>query len=231
VPLETVFLDAGGVLLYPNWTRISDTLRSHGVEIAPAALAAAELPAKHRLDTGGTIQATNDDSRGWLYFNLILEQAGVPLSPGTDAALRELRAYHSATNLWEHVPAHVRPALDALNARGLRVVVVSNANGTLRAHMRRLGLDARFHTVLDSHDHGVEKPDPRFFQVALEASGASPATTIHVGDLYHVDVVGARSAGLRGVLLDEGGLYPDADCPRVRTLSELVEQVRAGRFD
>jgi HAD superfamily hydrolase (TIGR01509 family) len=231
VPLETVFLDAGGVLLYPNWTRISDTLRRHGVEIAPGALAAAELPAKHRLDAGGTIQATNDASRGWLYFNLILEQAGVPLSPGTEAALQELQAYHNASNLWEYVPAHVRPVLEALKARELRVVVVSNANGTLCAHMRRLGLDACFHTVLDSHDHGVEKPDPRFFQIALEASGAAAATTIHVGDLYHVDVVGARRAGLRGVLLDEGGLYPHADCPRVRTLDALVEEIRGGRFD
>jgi hypothetical protein len=46
-----------------------------------------------------------------------------------------------------------------------------------------------------------------------------------------VDVVGARNAGLRGVLLDEAGLYPDADCPRVRSLNELVEQIVRGVFD
>jgi putative hydrolase of the HAD superfamily len=77
----------------------------------------------------------------------------------------------------------------------------------------------------------VEKPDPRFFAIALERSGAERATTIHVGDLYHVDVVGARAAGLRGVLLDEAGLRPDADCPRVRTLPELADRIGAGEFD
>jgi FMN phosphatase YigB (HAD superfamily) len=92
-------------------------------------------------------------------------------------------------------------------------------------------MTAHFDHVLDSADEGVEKPDPRFFRIALERSGSTPAATIHVGDLYHVDVVGARNAGLRGVLLDEADLRPDADCPRVRTLGELVERTTAGEFD
>jgi HAD superfamily hydrolase (TIGR01509 family) len=107
-------------------------------------------------------------------------------------------------------------ALSALRSAGLGLTVVSNANGTLCAHLQRLGLDRWFHCVLDSCDVGVEKPDPRFFEMALERSGARRETTIHVGDLYHVDIVGARAAGLRGVLLDEAGLYEEADCPRVR---------------
>ena len=231
MPLDTVFLDAGGVLLYPNWSRISDVLGRHGVVVSAPSLAAAEPRAKRRLDVDRTIQTTNDAHRGWLYFNLILEHAGVPLSARTDAALQELHAYHTASNLWEYVPPHVRPALDALRSRGLRLVVVSNANGTLRAHMRRVGLDDCFQCVLDSQDHGVEKPDPRFFRLALEQSGASLDTTIHVGDLYHVDVLGARAAGLRGVLLDEASLYVEADCPRVPSLPALVEEILAGRFD
>ena len=55
-------------------------------------------------------------------------------------------------------------------------------------------------------------------------------TTIHVGDLYNVDVVGARAAGC-GVLLDEAGLYPDADCPRVQSLTELADAIERGEFD
>ena len=47
--------------------------------------------------------------------------------------------------------------------------------------------------VLDSQDLGVEKPDPRLFEIALERSGAARDSTIHVGDIYHVDVVGARA--------------------------------------
>jgi HAD superfamily hydrolase (TIGR01509 family) len=229
--LRTVFLDAGGVLLYPNWWRVSEALAREGVTISPEALAAADPPARRELDDMRTIGMTTDASRGWLFFDLILEHAGVRRSEATAAALTNLHLYHRASNLWEYVPPDVAPALEALRARNLQLVVVSNANGTLRAHMERLRLTPLFDTVLDSADEGVEKPDPRFFRIALERSGARPETTIHVGDLYHVDVVGARNAGLRGVLLDEAGLRPDADCPRVRTLGELVERIGAGEFD
>jgi HAD superfamily hydrolase (TIGR01549 family) len=219
------------VLVFPNWTRISATLARHGVLVAPDDLARAEPPAKRQLDDRTKINATNDAGRGWLYFNLILDRAGVPRSAATDAALAELHAYHEEFNLWEYLPDDVRPALTSLGASGLKLTVVSNANGRLRTLLDRLAIAQCFHCVLDSHDEGVEKPDPKFFQIALERSGARPESTIHVGDLYQVDVVGARAAGLRGVLLDIAGLYGDADCPRVRSLGELVEQIQRGKYD
>src|SRR6476469_3274495 len=209
MPIQTVFLDAGGVLVNPNWTRVSDTLRRHGVEVSAATLAAAEPHAKRRLDTGDTIAVTNDQQRGWTYFDLVLTEAGVPLSDATAAALAELHTYHQTHNLWETVPDEVWPALAALRAKGFRLVVLSNANGTLHRAFDRLGLTSSFDVIFDSHREGVEKPDPRFFQIALERAGADAATTIHVGDLYHVDVAGARAAGLTPALLDVGGLYPD----------------------
>jgi HAD superfamily hydrolase (TIGR01509 family) len=229
--LETVFLDAGGVLVYPNWTRISDALRARGVDVDPAALARAEPHAKKKIDVRQTINATNDAGRGWLYFNLIFEQAGVPPGPDVDAALEALHAYHRTTNLWELVPPGVAPALAALRQRGLKLTIVSNANGKLRVLFERLALAGWVDCLLDSHDEGVEKPNPRFFEIALERSGAQRESTIHVGDLYHVDVEGARAAGLRGVLFDEAGLYPDVDCPRVRSLAELVALISSGAFD
>lgn len=228
--LETVFLDAGGVLLYPNWWRVSEELAKEGVSVSPSALIDADPRARRQLDDLHVIGGTTDASRGWLFFDLVLEHAGIPRSDATGAALERLHRYHTASNLWEYVPADVPPALDELRARGLMLVVVSNANGTLRAHMDRLGLAAKFDHVLDSADEGVEKPDPRFFDIALRRSGAKKDTTIHVGDLYYVDVIGARNAGLRGVLLDEADLRPDADCPRVRSLEELVGAITAGRF-
>jgi putative hydrolase of the HAD superfamily len=231
VALETVFLDAGGVLVYPNWTRISEALERHGVLVDADRLAAAEPHAKRQMDVAETIRATNDNSRGWLYFDLMLTEAGVALSDATAAALAELREFHSRQNLWEHVPDRVRPVLEALRARGLRSTIVSNANGTLCAHLERIGLARLVDCVLDSADVGIEKPDPRFFELALERAGARRDTTIHVGDLYHIDVVGARAAGIRAVLLDEAGLYEDADCPRVRSLTELLSAIENGDFD
>jgi putative hydrolase of the HAD superfamily len=229
--LETVFLDAGGVLLFPNWTRIQTALAAQGVHVTAGEIARAEPRARKQLDDQRTIGTTTDASRGWLFFDLILEHAGVRRSPATAAALAELHAYHQANNLWELVPEGVRPALSALRERGLTLVVVSNANGTLRKHMDRIGLAPHVDIVIDSQDEGVEKPDPRLFQIALERAGARPESTIHVGDLYQVDVVGARAAGLRGVLLDETGLHPDADCDRVGSLAELVERVTSGAYD
>jgi HAD superfamily hydrolase (TIGR01549 family) len=231
MPLETVFLDAGGVFIYPNWWRVSDALAKYGVQVSPEVLKAADPRARRELDDRKVIGGTTDASRGWLFFDLILAHAGVARSDGTAAALTELHTYHTASNLWEYVPDDALPAIDALRRRGLRLVVVSNANGTLRAHLDRLQITSRFDVVLDSADEGVEKPDPRFFEIALEKSGARKETTIHVGDLYYVDVVGARSAGLRGVLLDEANLRPDADCPRVRSLDELVRTIADGAFD
>lgn len=229
--LKTIFLDAGGVLVFPNWFRISDALAARGVHVAPDALADAEPRAKRKLDDNRTIQATNDAGRGWLFFNLILDEVGVARSRQTDEALEELHAYHQESNLWELVPDEVVPALRSLRDRGLYITVVSNANGRLCALLDRLKLATAFDCVLDSHDEGVEKPDPRIFEIALARSGATRDSTIHVGDLYQVDVVGARAAGLRGVLLDQQGLYADADCPRVRSLADLADQVARGVFD
>ena len=229
--LKTVFLDAGGVLLFPNWTRVETALARHDVHVSADELSRAEPRARKQLDDQRTIGTTTDASRGWLFFDLILEHAGIPQSPKTSAALVELHAYHQANNLWELVPDGVRPALLALREHGLTLVVVSNANGTLRAHMDRIGLSTDVDIVIDSHDEGVEKPDPRLFRIALDRAGARPESTIHVGDLYQVDVMGARAAGLRAVLLDETNLRPDADCDRVASLGELVDRVKSGGFD
>ena len=169
--IETVFLDAGGVLVFRNWRRVSAALAREGVRVEPDALARAEPLAKKSLDVAETITATNDTGRGWLYFNLILEQAGVPLSPATDAALSALHEYHAAENLWEFVPDDVPPALAALRALGLRLVVVSNANGRLRHLLTRLNLAGLVDVMIDSDEEGVEKPDPALFRIALDLGG------------------------------------------------------------
>jgi HAD superfamily hydrolase (TIGR01509 family) len=224
--IDTVFLDAGGVLCHPSWTRVAEALTRHGAVVTATALAAAEQKATRDIDDATVVGTTDDRARGWLYFNLVLQHAGVTQNEGTDAALTELREYHRIDNLWEHIESDVAPALAALRGRGLRLVVVSNANGRLRHLFDRVDLTKWFDHVLDSHEWGVEKPDPRLFKLALEQSRADAATTVHVGDLYHVDVMGARAAGLReGILFDMAGLYDGIDCPRVSSLAGLVEWI------
>jgi len=228
VPIQTVFLDAGGVLVNPNWSRVSASLAARGVIVSAERLEAAEPFAKRRLDAGDVIRATNDAQRGWTYFNLVLEEARIPLSEATDVALSDLNAYHQEFNLWESVPAAVLPSLAALRACGFRLAVVSNANGTLHRVFERLQLKGAVDALFDSCDEGVEKPDPRFFRIALDRVGADADTTVHVGDLFHVDVVGARAAGIQPVLFDVADLYRDAECLRVRSLEALVDLLKEG---
>lgn len=222
--LRTVFLDAGGVLVNPNWDRVADTMRRHGVEVTGDALRAAEPRAKKEMDVPSPIPVS-DQKRGWVYFNLVLGQAGVGPGDGVISALEELRAFHARENLWESSPADAKASLQRLRDTGLRLVVVSNANGTVKHLFGRLGLTPYFDVILDSQEEGIEKPDPRFFEIALARSGAEADSTLHVGDLYHVDIVGARAASLRAILFDVAGLYPDADCPRVSSLTELADHL------
>jgi len=225
--IDTVFLDAGGVLVFPNWERVASALAVYGIRTTAAALAAVEWRAKHEVDTRA--RGEGDVIRGWLVFERVFALAGIT-GPATIAAtLGDLQSYHAEFNLWEHVPPDVVPVLQRLRASGRKLVVVSNANGRIRAALERVGLAVHVDLVVDSQEEGVEKPDPRIFQRALERAGARPESTLHVGDLFHTDVVGARGAGLRAVLLDLGGLYHDHDCERVASLAELAEVIESGR--
>jgi putative hydrolase of the HAD superfamily len=144
------------------------------------------------------------------------------------AAILKMQEYHRKFNLWETVPEFVFLALERLRAAGLKLAVVSNANATLVRAFRRLGLAEYFDVILDSAVEGMEKPDRRYFELALERVGAARETTVHVGDFYHIDVAGARSAGLHAILVDERDLYRDADCPRIRSIAKLPEVIEAG---
>ena len=76
---------------------------------------------------------------------------------------------------------------------------------------------------------GVEKPDPRIFHLALERAGVAAAEAVYVGDLYSVDVVGARAAGLSAILMDPGACWGSRDCPSVPTALAAVHHVLGGR--
>ena len=219
--IQTVFLDAGGVLIHPNWQRVSDTFSRHGITVSAAALRDAEPEVKFGIDTAYGVSTTKDADRGSGLFNGILDRVGVAPDARREAALSELYAYHMEHNLWEDVDPEAPATLDRLRARGLKLAIVSNANGVVQRAFERVGLHGYFDVIGDSHIEGVEKPDPRFFQIVLERTGGRPETTIHVGDLYHVDVVGARRAGVRPLLLDPHGLYEAFDVDRIDRLSEL----------
>ncbi len=224
--VSTVFLDAGGVLVEPDWGRVSATLARHGIDAATEALANAE-PAVRRAQDSPAGALLNDENRLRAFFRAVAVAAGAASNAALEAGISGLEQQHARNNLWGRVVADARDSLERLRATGRRLAVVSNANGTVRAHFERLGLAGYFDVIVDSGEVGVEKPDPRIFQLALAQLHVPPHETIHVGDLFHIDVVGARAAGLTPILLDPLGLYPDADCWRVSSLTALADYLAA----
>jgi HAD superfamily hydrolase (TIGR01549 family) len=222
LPIALLSLDAGGVLVFPNFERISDTFARHGIRVSPDALRAADPYGRFAVDTPERVAATNDADRGSMHFRVMLERAGVPADAPIQQVLEELWAYHSEHNLWEYVPSDVRPALERLAETGIALAIGSNANGIIHRVFERAGLRRYFSVICDSQVEGVEKPDRRFFEILVARAGGRPETTLHVGDLYHVDVLGARRAGLQALLLDPHDLYAGFDVQRVKSLDQLV---------
>ena len=118
----------------------------------------------------------------------------------------------------------VRPTLKALQG-SYTLGIVSNGNTC----PERFGLEDVFvFTVFSQDCGGVEKPDPKLFEIALEKAGCSASELLHVGDDLDRDVVGARNAGVRGIWLNRDGrealarLAPDRQIHSLRELTEIL---------
>lgn len=98
--------------------------------------------------------------------------------------------------------ADVRPTLDELQKRGIRMAVASNWDERLPPLLDALDLSRYFEKKFISFELGVAKPDTRFFQRALADMDADPLETAHVGDDPDEDVKGAESAGIRAYLIN-----------------------------
>jgi putative hydrolase of the HAD superfamily len=85
-----------------------------------------------------------------------------------------------------------------------------------------------FDTMTYSSGVGFEKPDVRILRRAVAAANASQERSVHVGDSFEADYVGARRAGLHAILLQRGGDLP-TPCPTIRSLSALPDLLTAAR--
>lgn len=220
--IDAVLLDAGGVIVDPNWRRIAQLLAERGVVVDAEGLIAGESAAKHDLDVAHRIGQTSDAIRRETYLASVMAAAGLDGDPAAiEDAAAAMEREHLTRGLWEVVPPGTAEALERLRAAGLKLALASNTETLFRRKLVELGLADAFDHLGISAEIGVEKPDPRFFSSILEAIGVEASRAVHVGDLYEVDVVGARDAGLAAVLVDPADLYADRDVPRVRSVVEL----------
>lgn len=223
---RAVFFDAGNTLLRMNYAAIARELARHGVGLPPEAVQRAEWRARVRLDTEDFARrrsSTESRDTAGRYLRYVLEGLGVRDETVIGAMAEWRQAYNAPAGLWTIAEPHAAVALAQVRAAGLRAGVISNSNGTVQAILEDLGLAGSLDFVLDSSRVGFEKPDPRIFRLALARAGVAPAEAVYVGDLYSIDVLGARAIGMDAVLLDPGACWGARDC---RTAPDVLGAVR-----
>ena len=226
--VRAIFFDAGNTLIRMDYPVIVAELTRLGVPITLSDLERAEWRARVRLDASFLPGAsTEHPDTGERYLRLILDELGV-----RDVAIQSTlsawrRGYNAPMGFWTHMEPEADLALKLARERGLRTAVISNSNGTVADILAHLGLAKDLEFIIDSSKVGVEKPDPRIFRIALERAGLQPHEAVYVGDLYSIDVLGARAAGLRAILMDPGACWGSRDCQLARTALEAVRQVLA----
>lgn len=217
--VETVLLDAGGVLLDLDYSYLVRLCRAYGVQTDAETLSRHE--ARARVEIHLAVEEGARVSDMWrAYFHKMLTQVGVSEDEQPEL-IDSLWEAHQKFGLWSVAIEGAIETVRALKQRGYRIGVVSNAEGRVGHDLERAGFDGMFETVVDSHHVGVEKPDPKIFQIAMERMGVGSEAAIFVGDVPAVDVIGAQRAQLRPLLVDRHDLYPEVAVPRLRSIVEL----------
>lgn len=230
-PIRGILLDAGNTLVFVDRVRMLDLYRQHGVESDEARFLEAEFEARQLLARRieESLSPSGTEPHVWReYFVTLFRHSGVP-DERLEAVGGAVVSVHREDHLWTWVEPGTEEALQSLRDAGYRLGVISNADGRIEALLQGRGLRDHFEFVLDSDVVGVEKPDPRIFQAGVERMALTPAECLYVGDLYPVDVVGARGAGLQALLLDPTdrlGHYPVDRIPSIVDLPAYLQRRR-----
>jgi len=219
-----VFFDVDDTLI--EWTvswpdAFTHAAREVGVAVSPEESLAA---LKTALSTGLYTDLVHrhaddeDDRAFWLaYDGRLLEILGVKqgLRQATERIVATL-THPDSRRLYADVPDVLR----SLSHNGAKLGIVT---GRPRAapELEALGVRSYFHPVIDAFAARSGKDEGHMFHLAAEAAAKYDAPAWHVGDNYDLDVLGARAAGLRPVLLDRTGAHEEVDCPRIESLGEL----------
>jgi len=252
--VRTIFFDLGDTLMYVHPdvpTLYLQTCTEIGVDTTPErmahALHAGERMYRGALRAGRSFESSMDEARAfWQEYNeLILAELGVDHGRAEKARQLSERFWHPHS--WRAFP-EVHEVLGTLRGRGLQLAVISNFTDALVALCETHELDGYFDVLVASTVTGAQKPDAGIFREALRRTGADPATSMHVGDNYVADVLGARASGISGVLLDRSraggrGMFDFAlrdgiggtagvqlDCPVIGDLRELLEMTQVSRI-
>jgi putative hydrolase of the HAD superfamily len=230
--IRGVFFDAGNTIVFPDYSIYRNIAASLGIEATIADVKRAEALARSAFDAAVASSPGRDVTGFWpVYYTPFYEHLGVPADTVPAAIERTREANSLLLGIWSVPVDGFDEAMDALGTRGLALGVISNSDGRVEERLVEIGIRDRFNFVIDSAIVGVSKPDPRIFELALEASGLPASETAYVGDYYEVDVVGSRGVGMRPVLFDPVGAYEDVDCDVMKEFGDIVRLVDAWRAE
>ena len=202
MPIKAILFDAGNTLIFIDPKVVLPVLEEHGAQVSGEDLREAEFNARTRLTRRIEEGAFGTEDHIWNeYFKNLFRASGVS-EDRLEKVGQRIREIHRENHLWSHMEPETPGALDSLKDAGYRLAVISNADGRVEGLIEEAGIRDRFEFVMDSELEGVEKPDPEIFLRGCRRLGVDPGESLYVGDLYHVDVLGARRAGLRAVLMD-----------------------------
>jgi putative hydrolase of the HAD superfamily len=225
---KAIFFDAGNTLVHLDCALIARTFQEHGVPATVEQVRYAEQRARVPIDrmiarVDGAERNEPDIMRA--YFRFALEALNLPVTATTEQAMEPLVRKTREGRLWTVVEPGTAEVLEALRRHGCVLGVISNSNGTVEGSLEEVGLRRYFAFVIDSSVVGVEKPDPRIFQLALERGGVRAADATYIGDLYHIDVRGAEDAGLGAILLDPAGVWTAVPCRKAPDLPSAIAAI------
>lgn len=138
------------------------------------------------------------------------------------AAKIALYCYRAARSSVEEA----RPVLEALYAR-YPMVLVSNFYGNVESVLADFDLRRYFRDIIESAVVGVRKPDPKIFQLGVDALGLKPEEVLVIGDSYKKDIVPAESIGCHVAWIKGKGWTADEDAQMhpniIKNLREILD--------
>ena len=201
VPVKGVFFDVDFTLIYPGSTFQAEGYiqfcTRHGIEVDKGLFDQAVIEAAPILDASSSL--VYDEDIFTRYTTVIIEAMG-GTGKSVNACAREIsKAW--AVNRHFYLYKDVRPILETLSRRGIKVGLISNSDRCLLSFQSHFKLNDLIAGTVSSAEHGYLKPHPSIFRAALQAVGVKPEESIMVGDSLTQDIEGARGVGMGGVLV------------------------------
>ncbi|CCD36713.1 putative HAD family hydrolase [Candidatus Paraburkholderia kirkii UZHbot1] len=198
--VKVIFFDVGNTLMNFNYGTVAMLSGMNQAQLSEQGPARwkqinSELAEAHR-------RGKLHDAFRMLIHSLVYAETGLA---GVEAVINGSDTF----SLWNSTNDEAHQAVKALRSQGVRAGVISNTDGTVQTLLDRHGWMGLFEVVIDSGVVGMQKPDPRIFEMALARVGVNANEALYVGDLPSVDVQGANDAGLRAVLYDPYDLYQE----------------------